>query len=286
MISIPELEKLSEDLQKEIDKLQQFMKFKKGHPESERLVVRTGENGRYKYYAATRDSNGNKHERSLNRNIKQAVELAARGCAELRLMDANEEKKSVDRMLKTLREEGHIARYMSAHPGQAELINEWIKKTGIEGLRKEELEIFEAVEAWKNQPYSRSKAHPENLTVPTGVSGLNVRSKSEAMWVSLLEEKHAAYHYEEELQFVDDRGRSVVIAPDFHCANLRVRKHIIIEHLGMVDDENYMKDFKWKLEVYRRNGYYLGKNLLVTTETKDSPLDINIAKWIVDYWLL
>ena len=42
-----------------------------------------------------------------------------------------------------------------------------------------------------------------------------------------------------------------------------------------MDDEDYRKENMYKLDLYRANGIYPGKNLIFTYETADNPLDIN-----------
>ena len=56
--------------------------------------------------------------------------------------------------------------------------------------------------------------------------------------------------------------------------NKKTRQEVYIEHFGLLDDELYLSSNLLKLDEYRNNGIYLGKNLLFTYETEDSPLDI------------
>ena len=46
------------------------------------------------------------------------------------------------------------------------------------------------------------------------------------------------------------------------------------DYIFFMDDENYRKDTLYKMDLYRANGIYPGKNLLFTYETNDNPLDI------------
>lgn len=47
------------------------------------------------------------------------------------------------------------------------------------------------------------------------------------------------------------------------------------EHLGLLDEEKYRRDNLRKLNDYRKNGIYPGKNLIVTYETEGIYLNIN-----------
>ncbi len=55
----------------------------------------------------------------------------------------------------------------------------------------------------------------------------------------------------------------------------RTGEVVYLEHFGFMDDEDYRKENMYKLDLYRANGIYPGKNLLFTYETADNPLDIN-----------
>ncbi|MBQ3891206.1 MAG: hypothetical protein II740_07675, partial [Lachnospiraceae bacterium] len=65
-----------------------------------------------------------------------------------------------------------------------------------------------------------------------------------------------------------------VYYPDFTILNKKTRMEMYLEHLGLLDEEGYRKSNLIKMDEYRANGIYIGKNLLITYETKDSPLDI------------
>lgn len=283
MNSIPYLEALGSKLQNEIDNLTSMVQ--KSISQKDRLIARPKKDGGYKYYSRSRDETGQLHEITLNNNLDLATALAVRDCSSLMLKDAIEQKEAVDNMLKVMTEESHFSRYMSSHPGQASLVNNWIKQQGFNNFLPER-ELFAMVEEWKKRPYQKNKNHPESLTHNTVVPGLKVRSKSERLMVNEFERKHVAYHYEEAFIGIDDNGNPVVIYPDFTCSNIRLNTIDIVEHLGMCDNENYLNDFFWKLRIYQRAGFYLGQNLIITTETKNSPLDINLVDWIIDNWLI
>ena len=46
----------------------------------------------------------------------------------------------------------------------------------------------------------------------------------------------------------------------------------------MLDDARYRTDNVQKLDLYRRNGIYVGKNLILTFEVAGSPLNIRSFK--------
>ena len=70
------------------------------------------------------------------------------------------------------------------------------------------------------------------------------------------------------------RGRKrVVVYPDFTCLNVRTRQEFVWEHFGMIDVPEYCQNMASKMEMYLMNGFCLGKNFVMTTETHDRPLN-------------
>ena len=109
----------------------------------------------------------------------------------------------------------------------------------------------------------------ERLIHRTG-NGLAVRSKSELLIAETLENKNVPFRYEKPLQ----RGGKTYF-PDFTISDERTGRTVYWEHLGMLDDENYVRSWNRKLSWYRANGilpYEESENdeaVLVTTQ--DSP---------------
>lgn len=51
------------------------------------------------------------------------------------------------------------------------------------------------------------------------------------------------------------------------------REEVYLEHLGMMDDADYVGIVMHKLSTYERSGIYLGVNLFITYETAKTPLN-------------
>ena len=62
--------------------------------------------------------------------------------------------------------------------------------------------------------------------------------------------------------------------PDFTLLRVKTREEVYLEHFGLLDDEEYLYKNLQKLDEYRDNGIYPGKNLIFTYETGDNPLYI------------
>lgn len=111
--------------------------------------------------------------------------------------------------------------------------------------------------------------------------GEKVRSKSEMIIADTLHRAGIPYRYECPLHL---SGYGVVY-PDFTALNIGKRKEVYWEHLGMMDDPIYMEKALRKIDTYERNGIVLGKNLIVTWETKKLPFNLSTVKRKIDEYL-
>lgn len=121
-------------------------------------------------------------------------------------------------------------------------------------------------EVWRTENYVRSNFHPEALCHVTP-GGLNVRSKSEAMIASRLEQLNIPFRYEPIIEF-----NGVIRAPDFEILLEKRRMLIYWEHLGLVENTSYIMSALDKLMLYGENGLTLGKDIFITYETRTEPL--------------
>ena len=90
-------------------------------------------------------------------------------------------------------------------------------------------------------------------------NGERVRSKSEVIIANLLKDKGINYTYEETLQIGD-----ITLHPDF---TLIINNKIYYwEHLGMLNNEKYVADWKRKKQTYASAEITESNNLIITTE--------------------
>lgn len=120
---------------------------------------------------------------------------------------------------------------------------------------------------WLADNSEQSPKHPENLKFKTR-SGIFVRSKSESMICSVLEAHNIPFKYEYALHL---DGKTLY--PDFTIMHPVTGEIWYWEHLGMMDDEEYAAKAFSKLNFYNRHQIVIGQNLILTTETVDTPLD-------------
>ena len=112
-------------------------------------------------------------------------------------------------------------------------------------------------------------------------AGEYVRSKSEKIIADTFKKMNIPYIYEPKI--ILDRNKTVF--PDFACLNVRKRKTIFWEHLGLTDLPDYaVKNFA-KLDIYEKNGYFIGDDIIISTETQEHPLDISTIKRKIERYL-
>ncbi len=141
-------------------------------------------------------------------------------------------------------------------------------------------------ERWQNQPYRKSKKHEENQKLATD-NGELVRSKSEVIIANSLKSNNVPYRYEFPLVIEREEGEEdyCKFYPDFYCLNVRTRTEFAWEHFGMMDDAEYAERAVQKMSLYSANGYFPGKNLIITMESKSTPLSSQEINRIINEYL-
>ena len=104
--------------------------------------------------------------------------------------------------------------------------------------------------------------------------GEYVRSKSEKILADYFYSNGIPYQCEP--KFTLFSGKNVF--PDFVLLNIRKNKTLYWEHLGKVDDSAYILKNMSKLMDYEQSGLILGDNLIVTLETRERPLKLDIVE--------
>lgn len=137
--------------------------------------------------------------------------------------------------------------------------------------------LLKRIQEWEAEEYP-TNSYPK-MTAVKSVLGIDVRSKSEAYIASRLKEKGLAVRYECELKLPHG-----VIYPDFTILDPRSGRIYYWEHLGMMDDEEYAKHATRKIDDYAEAGYLPMLNLILTSETKERPLDFGLVDHLIEYY--
>lgn len=95
------------------------------------------------------------------------------------------------------------------------------------------------------------------------ISGIKVRSKSEALIANTLTYYGIPFYYEKPLSHEGFDGRSFY--PDFTIV-LPTGELILWEHLGMLDNLNYCIHNAEKINFYQKQSYMIGINLIITQD--------------------
>ncbi len=109
-----------------------------------------------------------------------------------------------------------------------------------------------------------------------------VRSKSEKILADKFFMMDIPYIYEKPLSLSNKQK----FYPDFTLLNKRTRQEFYWEHLGLMDDPVYCENALKKISTYQNNGFFLGKNLLITYEGYSLHLDIKSVESLIAEFLL
>jgi len=109
------------------------------------------------------------------------------------------------------------------------------------------------------------------------MKGEQVRSKSEVIIADALNRMKIPYRYEYPL-YLQKTG---TIYPDFTVLNVKLRKEMYWEHLGMLDDSMYAENVVQKLTSYEQNEIFPGEKLILTFETKQQPLNQKLIMQLI-----
>ena len=232
------------------------------------LVVRKRSPGSYTYTRKIRLSDGTMKELYLGQDDSQeAVLLAKKRYARKLLPSLKEEQILLNKLINLRMKDSASDHFLQTHPGFRQLL-----QTSVENYD---------IIIWKNSSYDRNMNYPDQLRFSTVVPDLMVRSKAEADIVSRLEHYGVPYHYEE-IQTIG----GVRVAMDFTCRNLSTKQILFWDHRGMLDNPAYIQKTLNCDALFLKEGIIPWMNLIITTETKDCPLDLQWVDTIIRHYLL
>jgi len=203
------------------------------------------------------------------RNIKLAAALAQKAYDRVILRYATKELRLIDKLIKNYKKENidnvyevlSKDRQLLVHPiwpSDEEFLREWLKQESCQGTFDEDFPEF----------YTKNNER--------------VRSKSEILIANDLFDYKVPYLYECRINLP---GYGTVF-PDFNILDMKKRRTIIWEHLGMMDDPDYVERNLRKINAYLKNGYVIGETLILTFETHDQPLNTVIVDKIIKHYFL
>lgn len=196
-----------------------------------------------------------------------AEQLAFKAYQQKQLLDVEQELCAIETYL----------RKSPPLPGRAQQLLQ--KSAGIRDLIGPKLHSLpEKLALWEQEPYQKNPGFPEHLNVPS-VRGEMMRSKSESMIAYVLYEKGIPFRYECATEL-----SGIIYYPDFTIMRPCDGTIFIWEHLGRIDDPDYLADNASKMHLYMMNGWIPGRNLIITSETADNIFDISSIPKIVEFY--
>ena len=195
-----------------------------------------------------------------------------------RIAQADYERKVLS---KAKRERHHIKCLLDIYDsGTMESVSDSLSPERLELIDNKFITDEEFVMAWLDQKFT-SKEFEEDAPEYYTQNGMRVRSKSEIIISDRYASRGVPQLYELPINI---NGK--VFHPDFTLLNVRTREMFIHEHFGMMDDPVYVKNAIEKIMEYRKAGYYIGVNFIVTFETSKHPLDLKELDTLIDRYLL
>lgn len=125
---------------------------------------------------------------------------------------------------------------------------------------------------WLKMPYEANGVELDKNRTHRTCDGTRVRSKGEVIIYNTLKMLGVPFRYEQTIRLVDENGMTVKRVPDFVILKPDGTE-VILEYLGKIDDDEYLMDNLRKIQLYRRNGYDLGKNLFIIGDSYGGWID-------------
>ena len=220
----------------------------------------------YQYYLR-REGGSREYIRKTNMDIAYLIaqrEYDLRVKAEL-----VKQKKSIEGILKNY-DVGAIANiYAKTCDAKRELISPIIQPD----------ESF--VAEWQKEHKGGLNPYPSQGKYMTN-NGEMVRSKSEKIIADMLDKYGVPYTYEPVI--VLKNGKKAY--PDFAVLNIRTRKTMYWEHLGMITDGEYASANWDKIKKYDKSGIKMWEKLIVSMESDVEPLDVSEIKEKIEEYLI
>ena len=236
-------------------------------PEGSLQIWRSG--NRTQYYHHIKEPDG-EAIRYISKDEKALIQGLAQKDYEKKVLRAAEEERD------------YLLKMKKGYPGKlAEEVYQ-----GLDPTRKAEIvPVFQSdedfVRQWQNRIYTPKpfrEGDPEYYTD----RGERVRSKSEVIIANKMYSAGVPYLYECPIVLRD----GTLIYPDFTVLNVREKKTMIWEHLGMMDDGSYCQRALDRILSLEREGFFPGENLIITHETSRRPLDTRLLERVMQCYLL
>ena len=134
---------------------------------------------------------------------------------------------------------------------------------------------------YSQDPFITGPIHNTHGTRHTTSFGLPVASKNEITIAEKLYDLGISFDYEHELYLEDEYGKTILIHPDFYI-NGPYGRHVIWEHAGMINDEQYRREFFRRIKLYISAGLIMPRDFMYTITESDGDLDVREIMGVID----
>lgn len=197
---------------------------------------------------------------------KAIIEALVRKKYELMLLEElQDEEKILERYEKLLEKKKSEEMLEPTSIFQKYLINSYQSKS-------------EKIKSWIEKPKIQNNYHTESLQ-HGNKRGELFRSKAENMIAIQLKIKGIPYRYENQITI---NGNTYI--PDFTIINPKTDKLVIWEHLGKIQNVDYVRKNLKKMGDYVSAGWIPGINLILTSETLENPLTDTMIEKTIDMY--
>lgn len=258
-----EIRSILEEKQKYYREMKSKIEKAAGHNKQKGRLRVIRSHGTFQYYLCV--GKGDTNGRYIRKRDRKLAEEIAQRDYDVQMLKCISEWDKWIEQTKNAMPSVNPADIYEASPGRKPLIKPY------------EISDDEYAENWKNAVYKGKEFAADAMEIYSE-NGIRVRSKSEKIIADKLSILGIPYRYEYPLKL---QGYGIVY-PDFLLLNKRTRKEYILEHFGMMDDADYSRNAVKKINMYAKNGYVLGFNLLATFEMMDAPLDVRVFEKMME----
>lgn len=234
------------------------------HSSTGRLHI-SQSNGKPQYYLRRKNAMGKEENCYIcNSQLSLAKEIAQRDYEMKILEEIDKEISCLEQVLQNY------------HPETLEKIytDEYEKRKRL--IQPHFITEEEFVNEWCSYSFEGKAFSAESQEIYTE-KGERVRSKSEKIIADMLYHSEIPYRYECPL-YLKGLGK---VYPDFTCLHVKKRKVILWEHMGMLSDPVYCKAALKKKEIYTKNGFRMGREIIYTHECSDYSLSTKLIDQII-----
>lgn len=275
------MEELRENLEQEITELEKIKQAAEGDlkhaPKGTLHVLRKKNTDQYYWRIDPKDTSGKYIRKSEEKLIKG---LAQKDYAQkvLAVLESiiRKKKKILQNWEEMDAQKQVLAVYEKLSPARQKLITPYLD------TEEEFAEKWECKKKLEKEQVAQAERFPEVYTEIYTEKGECVRSKSEKILADKFYMMKIPYLYEVPL-YVNGYG---YIKPDFTVLNKRTRKEFYWEHFGMMDEKDYCEKAIKKIENLEKDGIFPGRNLILTYETKEHPLNMKIVERLIEQYLI